>query len=45
MCGPALAEITAAACAASPGKVGFLQMRQPFRPVTLENYCGVTAGK
>lgn len=39
MCGPALAEITAAARSASPEAAGFLQMRQPFRPVTLENYC------
>lgn len=45
MCGPALAELTAAARSTSPREVGFLQMRQPFRPVTLENYCSVTAGK
>ena len=39
MCGPALGEITAAAQGASPGQVGCLHMRSPFRPVTLEQYC------
>lgn len=45
MCGPALAEITAAAQAKSPEAVGVLRMRQPFRPVTLENYCDLNAPK
>ncbi len=43
MCGPALAEITAAACGMDPSAVGVLQIRQPFRPVTLENYCKLNA--
>ena len=38
MCGPALAEIAAAAQSADPGKVGMLQPRQPLRPVTLETF-------
>lgn len=42
MCGPALAEITAATLSTSPKKVGSLQVRQPFRPVSLENYCDLT---
>ncbi|HIU18425.1 MAG TPA: FAD-dependent oxidoreductase [Candidatus Avidesulfovibrio excrementigallinarum] len=43
MCGPALAELTAAAQAKSPAAVGTLQVRQPFRPVSLENYCNLNA--
>ncbi len=43
MCGPALAELTAAAQSKSPAAVGALQVRQPFRPVTLENYCNLNA--
>ncbi|WP_028583249.1 FAD/NAD(P)-dependent oxidoreductase [Desulfogranum mediterraneum] len=39
MCGPALAEITAAACSTGVESVGSLRIRQPFRPVSLENYC------
>lgn len=39
MCGPGLVEIAAAARAVSPEKVGWLQIRQPFSPVTLQNYC------
>lgn len=42
MCGSALAEITASALSTSPAKVGSLQIRQPFRPVSLENYCDLT---
>lgn len=41
MCGPALAEITAAAQSKEPDAVGCLQVRQPFRPVSLENYCNL----
>ena len=41
MCGPALAEITAAAQSKAPDAVGCLQVRQPFRPVSLENYCNL----
>ncbi|MEG2140358.1 MAG: NAD(P)/FAD-dependent oxidoreductase [Bilophila sp.] len=41
MCGSALAEITAAAQSVSPDVVGTLQIRQPFRPVTLGNYCAL----
>ncbi len=41
MCGPALAEITASSLSTSPAKVGNLQVRQPFRPVSLENYCDI----
>ena len=41
MCGPALAEITAAAQSKTPDAVGTLQIRQPFRPVSLENYCNL----
>lgn len=39
MCGPALAEITAAAQGKSPDAVGCLHIRAPFRPVSLEKYC------
>lgn len=39
MCGPALAEITAAAQGKSPETVGCLHIRAPFRPVSLEKYC------
>lgn len=39
MCGPALAEITAQTLSKTPDAVGTLQVRQPFRPVTLKNYC------
>lgn len=39
MCGPALAEITAAAQGKSPEAVGSLRIRAPFRPVSLEQYC------
>ena len=45
MCGPALAELTAAAQAKSPAAVGTLQVRQPFRPVSLENYCDLNIPK
>ena len=41
MCGPALAEITAHVLSESPKNVGTLRVRQPFRPVTLENYCNL----
>ena len=41
MCGPALAEITAAAQSKARDAVGCLQVRQPFRPVSLENYCNL----
>ena len=41
MCGPALAEITAAAQSKAPDAVKHLQVRQPFRPVSLENYCNL----
>lgn len=44
MCGPALAEITASTLSTSPQKVGSLQVRQPFRPVSLENYCDLSIG-
>ncbi|MFQ8889659.1 MAG: (2Fe-2S)-binding protein [Bilophila wadsworthia] len=41
MCGPALAEITAAAQSkAPPDAVGCLRC-QPFRPVSLETYCNL----
>lgn len=43
MCGPALAEITAAALCVSPEAVGCLHMRSPFRPVQLETYCRLNA--
>ncbi len=39
MCGPALGEITAGALEKSPGTVGILRAREPFRPVTLATYC------
>ena len=39
MCGPALAELTAGVHSTSPKNVGTLQIRQPFRPITLETYC------
>ena len=39
MCGPGLVEITAAARGVSPDRAGWLQIRQPFRPVTLQGYC------
>lgn len=42
MCGSALAEITASTLSTSPEKVGSLRVRQPFRPVSLENYCDLT---
>jgi len=41
MCGPALAELTAATASKPVDSVGVLQVRQPLRPVTLENYCGL----
>lgn len=43
MCGPALAEITAQTLSKRPDAVGVLRVRQPFRPVTLENYCHLYA--
>lgn len=43
MCGPALAEIAAAARGVSPEAVGCLHMRSPFRPVRLETYCRLNA--
>lgn len=43
MCGPALAELTAAAHSKSPAAVGSLQIRQPFRPVSLQHYCDLYA--
>lgn len=39
MCGPALAELTAASLGMTPDAVGRLNIRQPFRPVTLDQYC------
>lgn len=39
MCGQALAELVAQAQALGPDAVGMLHIRQPFRPVTLEQYC------
>jgi bacterioferritin-associated ferredoxin len=39
MCGPALAEITALAAGNAPDAVGTLRIRQPFRPITLKEYC------
>lgn len=39
MCGPALAELTADELSCSPEPVGTLQVRQPFRPVSLQSYC------
>lgn len=39
MCGPALTEIAAAVQGKRPDAVGCLQIRQPFRPVSLQNYC------
>lgn len=44
MCGPSLSEITAATLSTSPKKVGSLRIQQPFRPVSLENYCDLTTG-
>ncbi len=41
MCGPALAEIAAVASGAAPDAVGTLHIRQPFRPITLKEYCDV----
>ncbi len=41
MCGPALAEITATAHSTSPEAAGYLKVQQPFRPVSLENYCNL----
>lgn len=41
MCGTGLAEIVAAESSTTPDKVGSLHVRQPFRPVTLENYCNL----
>lgn len=43
MCGPALAEITAAAQGARTEAVGLLHMRSPFRPVSLQQYCDCNA--
>jgi thioredoxin reductase/bacterioferritin-associated ferredoxin len=45
MCGSALAELTATELAKSPADVGSLQIRQPFRPVSLESYCNLHAPK
>lgn len=45
MCGPALAELVAAARKSSPPKAGMLNVRQPLRPVTLENYCAANLEK
>ncbi len=45
MCGPALAELAAAAQSKTPDAVGTLQIRQPFRPVSLENYCDLNASE
>ncbi|WP_136805799.1 NAD(P)/FAD-dependent oxidoreductase [Desulfosediminicola flagellatus] len=45
MCGPALAEITAAEVSRSPKKVGTLKIQQPFRPVALRSYCDVNSLK
>ena len=42
MCGPALAEITASALSTSVSEVNSLHIQQPFRPVTLGNYCNCT---
>ena len=41
MCGPALAEIAAAELGSTTDAVGTLQIRQPFRPVSLEQYCNL----
>lgn len=41
MCGPALAEIAAAELGSAADAVGTLQIRQPFRPVSLEQYCNL----
>lgn len=43
MCGSALAELTATSLSKSPADVGSLQIRQPFRPVSLEKYCNLHA--
>lgn len=43
MCGPALAEIVAAVQSRNPQDVGFLNIRQPIRPVSLEQYCTLNA--
>ncbi len=43
MCGQALAELAAAACGKSPRDMGTLRVRQPLRPVTLEQYCALHA--
>lgn len=45
MCGPGLVEITAAALGVSPEKVGWLQIRQPFSPVTLKDYCDASTAE
>lgn len=41
MCGGALAEIVAAESGKSVPQVGRLNIRQPFRPVALEDYCAI----
>lgn len=43
MCGPGLAEIAADAAGTTADAVGTLRVRQPFRPVTLQEYCDVSA--
>ena len=43
MCGPALAEITAAAQGKDPSTVGMLHIRPPFRPLSLQEYCNYYA--
>ncbi len=43
MCGQALAELTASGHSSTPKTVGTLQVRQPFRPVTMANYCTLYA--
>lgn len=45
MCGPALAEIAAAAQGLTPDQVGILRARQPFRPVSLKEYCELNVPK
>lgn len=39
MCGPGLAEIAADAAGMGVDEVGSLRIRQPFRPVSLKDYC------
>lgn len=45
MCGTALAEVVASAQGKQPQDVGSLNIRQPLRPVSLEEYCNLSADK